>query len=82
MDLWTIFLINLVAVMVAIGSYVYLAICLQAIADKESTEHTWMAWVPVVSVYMMYRMTGASPWTMLLLLYSFLSIWVTTASRG
>lgn len=67
MSLTEVFLINLVAVILTIGIYVYLSICLQAIGDRESVEHTWMAWIPVAHVFLMCRMVGASPWTMLLL---------------
>lgn len=74
MDLLEIFLINLVAFTVVIGSYVYLSFCMQVIGDKESTEHTWMAWVPIAHVYLMCRMVGASPWTMLLLLVPVVNI--------
>jgi hypothetical protein len=74
MDLWKIFLINLIAVILTIGIYVYLSICLQAIGDRASAEHTWMAWVPVAHVYLMCRIVGASPWTMLLLLVPLVNI--------
>lgn len=74
MDLWTVFLINLVLMVLIIGSYVYFSLCLMAIADKESAEGAWMAWIPIAHVYLMCRMVGASPWTMLLLLVPVVNI--------
>lgn len=74
MELLTIFLVNLVAAILTIGVYVYLSICLQVIGDRESVEHTWMAWIPVAHVFLMCRMVGASPWTMLLLLIPFVNL--------
>ncbi len=49
--------------------YVYNAICLMAIAKKTAVSNGWMAWIPILNLYLMCRVAGKSgAWILLLLL--------------
>ncbi len=49
--------------------YIYLAITLMFIAKKTATSNAWMAWVPLLNLYLMCKAAGKSGiWIILLLL--------------
>lgn len=52
--------------------YIYSALVLMAIAKKTKTPNGWMAWVPVLNIYLMTKIGKVSPWTMLGLLIVFI----------
>lgn len=49
-----------------LGIYAYMAITLQMIADKTGTSDAWMAWVPILNVYLMCKIAGRPGWWVLL----------------
>lgn len=49
---------NLFSVIIFIAFYVYFSYSLQVIADKTNTEDSWMAWVPIVNLYLLCRISG------------------------
>jgi len=49
--------------------YIYLAITLMFIAKKTGTPNAWMAWIPILNLYLMCKAAGKSGiWIILLLL--------------
>jgi len=49
--------------------YVYSAVCLMLIAKKTRTPNGWMAWLPILNLYLMCKVAGKSGvWILLLLL--------------
>jgi len=49
--------------------YIYLAITLMFIAKKTGTPNSWMAWIPILNLYLMCKAAGKSGiWIILLLL--------------
>lgn len=47
--------------------YAYFAFCLQMIAGKTgNTEDSWMAWIPIVNIYLLCKMAGMPGWWVLL----------------
>lgn len=38
--------------------YVWMAICLQKIAEKTNTPNGWMAWIPIANIYLMCMIAG------------------------
>jgi len=49
--------------------YIYLAITLMLIAKKTATSNGWMAWIPILNLYLMCKVAGKSGiWIILLLL--------------
>ena len=57
-----------------LAAYVYLALSLQIIASKTGTPDGWMAWVPIVNLYLMCRIAGRPGWWTILLLIPFVNI--------
>ena len=57
--------------------YAFSALCFQKIAQKTATEHGWMAWVPVLNVFLMLSIAGKPLWWFLLLFIPLVNIIVT-----
>lgn len=70
-----------------IASYAYLAICLMFVAKKTATSGGWMAWVPLLNLYLMCKVAGKSGLWIILLLLPFVNIvaiillWAAIAER-
>ena len=47
-------------------TYVYLGLTLHFIANKTGTQDAWMAWVPILNVYLMCRIAGKPGWWVVL----------------
>ncbi|MBN1375229.1 MAG: hypothetical protein JXA01_03650 [Dehalococcoidia bacterium] len=61
-------------VIFSIAIYVYLAICLQKIAEKTNTPNGWLAWIPVANIYLMCVIAGKAWWWVLLCLIPYVNI--------
>ena len=57
-----------------LGVYAFMAITLQMIAGKTGTSETWMAWVPVLNVYLMCKIAGKPGWWVLLFFIPFVNL--------
>ena len=42
--------------------YIWGSLCLQIIANKLETEYAWLAWVPIVNLYIICKMAGQPGW--------------------
>ncbi len=62
------------AVIVWLIGYAYFAICLQTIAKKTGTKDAWMAWVPVLNVFLMCTLGGKPGWWLILFCIPFVNI--------
>ncbi len=61
------FALPVVAIAFAGALYVFLAVCLQTIADELAVGKWWYAWVPFLNVYLACKIAGKSIlWTVLL----------------
>jgi len=54
------------AIVVSVGSYVYMGITLSKIGKKLNYEKTWFAWVPILNFVMMLQLADLNPWLILL----------------
>ena len=63
--------------LIFLGTYVYMALTLQVIAGKTGTSDAWMAWVPVLNVYLMCRIAGKPGWWVVLFFIPFVNIVMT-----
>jgi len=67
--------------------YIYLAITLMFIAKKTGTSNAWMAWIPILNLYLMCKAAGKSGiWIILLLLpvvnvVAIILLWASIAQR-
>ncbi len=67
--------------------YAYSAICLMLIAKKSAVSGAWMAWVPILNIYLMCKAAGKSGLWIILFLIPFVNIiavvlvWVAISER-
>lgn len=54
--------------------YVYMALCLMAIAKKTNTPNAVLAWIPIANVYLMCKVAGKPGWWLILLLIPLVNI--------
>ncbi|NPE30039.1 hypothetical protein HNV12_19220 [Methanococcoides sp. SA1] len=64
--------IILILLFVLLG-YIYTSFCLQKIAIKTSTENTWMAWVPLLNILLMFRVAKLSLWYAIIFLIPYVN---------
>lgn len=48
--------------------YIYNSLCLQKIANKTNTPFGWLAWVPILNIFLMLMIANKSFWWIILLL--------------
>jgi hypothetical protein len=46
--------------------YVWIAICLQIIANKTNTPNGWLAWIPIANIYLMCKIADKPGWWIIL----------------
>jgi len=63
-----------IILLVALAFYVYMAYALYTMAKKTNTQHAWMAWVPLLNVYLMVKIAGKPGWWLVLFFIPFLNI--------
>ncbi len=54
-----------VALVIGIAVYIYMALALMTIAKKTKTPNGWLAWIPIANLYLMTQIAGVPAWTML-----------------
>ena len=57
--------------------YVYMAVCLMMIANKTGTANSWMAWIPILNIYLMCKVAGKPGWWLILFLIPIVNIVIT-----
>ena len=50
----------------ALGLYAFVAVCLMKIADKLSVPDSWWAWVPILNILLLVKMSGKPMWWVVL----------------
>ena len=53
-----------VALIIALVMYVYFALAYMTIARKLKTEPAWLAWIPIANVYLVWKMSAAPVWSL------------------
>jgi len=56
--------------------YIYFALCLYCIAKKTQTRHAWLAWVPIVQIFLMCGIGKIRFWWLLLMLVPLINIFI------
>lgn len=54
--------------------YIYMALALQTIADKTSTPNAWLAWIPIVNIFLMLAIARKPAWWFVLFLVPLVNI--------
>lgn len=52
--------------------YIYTAICLMKIAKKTNTPNAWMAWIPIINLFLMVQIAKKPMWWVALFLLAFI----------
>jgi hypothetical protein len=63
--------LGILAVVLGLFSYIWLALCLQLIAKKTSTPLGWLAWIPFANLFLMANIARIN-WTWALILSIFI----------
>jgi hypothetical protein len=50
----------------SVAFYVFFAFCLQTIANKLNIENSWLAWIPIVNLWIWVRCAGRPEWWVIL----------------
>ncbi len=64
----------LVFILFAAAIYVYMSLALQTIAKKTNTPNGWMAWIPIINVFLMLNIAKRPAWWFILCLVPFVNI--------
>jgi uncharacterized protein DUF5684 len=73
-------------IFMAVG-YIYVSLALQTIATKTSTANAWMAWIPIVNIFLMLNIAQKPLWWFILFLIPLVNIvmailvWMAIAER-
>lgn len=66
--------IMLVVFVVALAMYIYMALALQTIAKKTGTANGWLAWIPIVNLFLILQIAQKPLWWFILFLIPFVNI--------
>ena len=58
----------LFVVVIVLGLYVYMSLALQTIANKTGTANAWLAWIPIVNLFLLLNIAKKPLWWFLLFL--------------
>ncbi len=65
---------TLISIIIGIGLYIYIALCLQTIARKTDTPNGWLAWIPIANLYLLCKLGGKPGWWLILLFIPIVNI--------
>jgi hypothetical protein len=58
----------IVFLIVGLAAYIYFGLALQTIAQKTGTQNAWLAWIPLINVFLMLDIAKKPMWWFLLFL--------------
>lgn len=64
--------VALMILLLILSLYIYSSLCLYFIAKKTDNSFAWLAWIPIVNVFLMCKIASLSYWWVLILLLSLL----------
>ena len=56
-------------ILLALVPYIWLAVCLMVIAKKTGTPDGWLAFIPILNIYLLCKVAGHSGWWALAILF-------------
>jgi magnesium-transporting ATPase (P-type) len=60
--------------LIALAFYVYMALALMTIAKKTNTENAWLAWIPILNIFLMLNIAKKPLWWFVLFLIPLVNI--------
>ena len=65
---------SFVSFLLFIALYAYFAVAIQTMAKKTGTKNDWMAWVPILNMYLLLKIGGKPGWWLILMLIPIVNI--------
>lgn len=78
---------SFVSFLMFVAFYVYFAVAIQTMAKKVGMANAWMAWIPLLNIYLLLKIGGKPGWWMILLFIPIVNIiimimmWMAVAER-
>jgi Family of unknown function (DUF5684) len=66
--------ILIVALLIGLAAYVYVALAMQTIAEKTNTENGWLAWIPIANLILLLNIAKKPIWWIVLFLIPLVNI--------
>jgi hypothetical protein len=63
--------------LVGLAAYAYIAFSIQTIANKTGTDNAWMAWIPILNIWLLCEIGGKPGWWVILMFIPFINIVMT-----
>lgn len=63
-----------VCLCIGLAVYLYMALALQTIAEKTETPNAWLAWIPLVNIFLMLSVAKKPAWWFLLFLIPLVNV--------
>jgi hypothetical protein len=63
--------------LIILVAYGYMAFSIQTIANKTGTDNAWMAWVPILNLWLLCEIGGKPGWWVILCMIPFVNIVMT-----
>ena len=68
--------------LIIFAAYAYIAFSIQMIANKTGTDNSWMAWVPILNIWLLCEIGGRPGWWVVLMFIPLVNIIVATMIWG
>ncbi len=72
--IWVMLGFFIVWLVLILAVYVYVAVCLMKIAKKTGTANAWLAWIPILNVFLMLQIARKPLWWFILMLIPIVNI--------
>lgn len=69
--------VSMEILLILLAAYVYISFSIQRIANKTGTEGAWMAWVPILNVWLLCEIGGKPGWWVVLMFIPLVNIVIT-----
>ncbi len=66
--------VMMIALLIGLAAYVYIALAVQTIANKTHTENSWMAWIPIINIILLLNIAKKPIWWIVLFLIPIVSL--------
>ncbi len=68
--------------LILFAAYAYISFSVQMIANKTGTDNSWMAWVPILNIWLLCEIGGKPGWWVLLMFVPLVNIVIITMLWG
>jgi len=68
--------------LIILAAYAYIAFSIQTIAGKTNTANAWMAWIPILNIWLLCEIGGRPGWWVVLMFIPLVNIVIATMIWG